>query len=268
MPHADPQRILFIDAYDSFTNNIVSLLETRLQVEVTIIRIDDPIKDFASFIRPFAAIVAGPGPGDPRKATDVGLFRELWKLDGDDLRPVLGICLGFQSLVHAFGGSIERLPEPRHGIVRKIRFNSDSDFSGVQEVETVQYHSLHALLRHGDAENDVDQWKPSAACPELQPLAWDYDSDNKPDAPYEALSPNPQRVLMAVRHVRLPFYAVQFHAESICSSEDARGVIDSWWAAARAWTRSSWHVRSIKNANRVVTSALVSDENVSSTAEI
>ena len=261
MPHADPQRILFIDAYDSFTNNIVSLLETRLQVEVTVIRIDDPIKDFASFIRPFAAIVAGPGPGDPRNPTDVGLFRELWKLDEDDVRPVLGICLGFQSLVHAFGGRIERLPEPRHGIVRKVRFNSDSDFSGVQEVETVQYHSLHALLRHGDADTDFNHWKPSAACPELQPLAWDYDSDNKPHATSENLSPNPQRVLMAVRHVKLPFYAIQFHAESICSSEDARRVIDAWWAAARAWTRSSWHVRSTKNSDRVISSAFVSDEN-------
>ena len=261
MPHADPQRILFIDAYDSFTNNIVSLLETRLQVEVTIIRIDDPIKDFASFIRPFVAIIAGPGPGDPRNPTDVGLFRELWKLDGDDVRPVLGICLGFQSLVYAFGGIVERLPEPRHGIVRKVRFNSDSDFSSVQEVETVLYHSLHVLLRHGDAETDVDRWKPSAACPEIQPLAWDCDSDNKPDAKFETLSPNPQRVLMTVRHARLPFYAVQFHAESICSSEDARRVIDAWWAAARAWTRSSWHVRGMKDAHKVVLPASVSNEN-------
>ena len=262
MPHADPQRILFIDAYDSFTNNIVSLLETRLQVEVTVIKIDDPIKDFASFIRPFAAIVAGPGPGDPRNPTDVGLFRELWKLDGDDVRPVLGICLGFQSLVHAFGGTIERLPEPRHGIVRKVRFNSDSDFSGVQEVETVQYHSLHASLRHGNAETDIDHWKPSAACPELQPLAWDYDSDNKPDATSGIVPPNPQRVLMAVRHVRLPFYAVQFHAESVCSSEDARRVIDAWWAAALAWTRASWHVRGGKDAHRIVSSAFVPHDNV------
>ena len=262
MPHADPQRILFIDAYDSFTNNIVSLLETRLQVEVTVIRIDDPIKDFASFIRPFAAIVAGPGPGDPRNATDVGLFREVWKLDGDDVRPVLGICLGFQSMVHAFGGKIERLTEPRHGIVRKVRFNSDCDFSFVQEVETVQYHSLHASLKYEDAKTDVDHWKPSAACPEIQPLAWDYDSDNKPDATSEILSPTQQRVLMATRHVRLPFYAVQFHAESICSSEDARKVIDTWWTAARAWTKSSRKVRGMKDFHRIVSSPLVSDENV------
>ena len=261
MPHADPQRILFIDAYDSFTNNIVSLLETRLQVEVTVIRIDDPIKDFASFIRPFAAIVAGPGPGDPRNPMDVGLFRELWKLDGDDVLPVLGICLGFQSLVHAFGGMIERLPEPRHGIVRKVRLNNDSDLACVQEVETVLYHSLHALLTHRDAKTNVDHWKPSAACPELQPLAWDYDFDNKPDATSEFLSLSPQRVLMAVRHVSKPFFGVQFHAESICSSEDARRVIDAWWTAARAWTRSSWHVRDTKDARRIASSAFVSDEN-------
>ena len=261
MPHADPQRILFIDAYDSFTNNIVSLLETRLQVEVTIIRIDDCIKNFASFIRPFAAIVAGPGPGNPRNPRDVGLFRELWKLDGDDVLPVLGICLGFQSLAHAFGGVIERLPEPRHGIVRKVRLNNDSDFACVHEVETVQYHSLHASLRHRDEKANVDHWKPSAACPELQPLAWDYDSDNKPDATSAILSPGLQRVLMAVRHVSNPFFGIQFHAESICSSEDARGVIDAWWAAARAWTRYSWQMRDMRDAHRIVSSAFVSDEN-------
>lgn len=255
MPHADPQRILFIDAYDSFTNNIVSLLETRLQVEVTIIRIDDPITDFASFIRPFAAIVAGPGPGDPRNPTDVGLFREVWKLDGDDVLPVLGICLGFQSLVHAFGGMIVRLPEPRHGIVRKVRFNNYSDFRGVQEVETVQYHSLHGSLRHRDEKINVEHWKPSAACPELQPLAWDYDSDNKQDA-----TSDPQSVLMAVRHVIKPLFGVQFHAESICSSEDARRVIDAWWATARAWTRSSRHVRDVGHAPRMVSSIFVSDK--------
>ena len=262
MPHADPQRILFIDAYDSFTNNIVSLLETRLQVEVTIIRIDDPINDFASFIRPFAAIVAGPGPGDPRNPIDVGLFRELWKLDGDDMLPVLGICLGFQSLVHAFGGMIEQLPEPRHGIVRKVRLNNDFDFVGVEEIETVLYHSLHASLTHRDATTNVDHWKPSAACPELQPLAWDYDSDNKPDATSEILSPSPQRVLMAVRHVSKPLFAIQFHAESICSSKDARRVIDAWWAAARAWTRSSWPLRDTKDAHRIASSTFVSDKDL------
>ncbi|KAK0512634.1 hypothetical protein JMJ35_004651 [Cladonia borealis] len=260
MPHADPQRILFIDAYDSFTNNIVSLLEKRLQVKVTVIRIDDPIKDFASFIRPFAAIVAGPGPGDPRNPMDVGLFRELWKLDGDKLLPVLGICLGFQSLVQAFGGIIDRLPEPRHGIVRKVRFNNDSDFACSQEVETVQYHSLHASLKHRDENTNVDHWKSSAACPELQPLAWDYNSDNKPDATSEILSPSPQRVLMAVRHVSNPFFGIQFHAESICSSEDARRVIDDWWAAARAWTRYSWQMRDIRDTPRIISSAFVSDE--------
>ena len=262
MPHADPQRILFIDAYDSFTNNIVSLLETRLQVEVTVIKIDDRTKDFASFIRPFAAIVAGPGPGDPRNPKDVGLFRELWKLDAEDVLPVLGICLGFQSLVHAFGGMIERLPEPRHGIVRKVRFNNDFDFACVQDVETVQYHSLHASLRHRDENTNVDHWKPSAACPELQPLAWDYDCENKPDLTSEIVLPSPQRVLMAVRHVSNPFFGIQFHAESICSSENARRVIDAWWAAARAWTRYSWQVRDMRDAHRISASAFGSDENL------
>ena len=237
MPHAAPQRILFIDAYDSFTNNIVSLLETRLRVEVTIIKIDDPISDFAKFLKPFIAVVAGPGPGDPRNAKDVGLYKDLWNLQTEDLLPVLGICLGFQSLVLAFGGTIQRLPEPRHGIIRSVASHGKSIFKGVDQLETIQYHSLHASLGHNFTSTYDELLEPSSACPDLQPLAWDFEIDNTRDVvPGKSLE-TPGRVLMAVHHTEKPFYGVQFHAESICSSEKARRVIDSWWAAARAWQK-------------------------------
>ncbi|KAL2039034.1 hypothetical protein N7G274_008083 [Stereocaulon virgatum] len=238
MPHAAPPRILFIDAYDSFTNNIVSLLETRLRAEVTIIKIDDPINDFAGFLKPFTAVVAGPGPGDPRTAKDVGLYNHLWNLQRENLLPVLGICLGFQSLVLAFGGTIERLPEPRHGIIRSVASHGESMFQGVDQMETIQYHSLHASLGHNLMSTYDELWEPSSACPELQPLAWDFEIDNMRDvAPWKSLEAS-GRVLMAVHHMAKPFYGIQFHAESICSSGKARRVIDSWWAAARSWQRA------------------------------
>ena len=240
MPHATTHRILFIDAYDSFTNNIIALLETNLRVEVTTIKIDEPISDFAGFLNPFSAVVAGPGPGDPRNFKDVGWIRELWKLEGQDLLPVLGICLGFQSLVLAFGGTVDRLAEPRHGVVRRVRGGGEGIFRGVEEVETVQYHSLCASLGPESKYEGVGSYDARGSllkCSDLRPVAWDYEIDNASDRTREAISLYPRRVLMAVEHKSKPFFGIQFHAESICSNSNAREVIEAWWEIANKWRR-------------------------------
>src|SRR5262245_15731167 len=98
-----PGRILYLDAYDSFSNNIVALVEECLDVNVITIRIDDPrfIKDslrFVAYLKNFDAVIAGPGPGTATNEQDVGLMQELWNLEKADLLPVFGICLGFQSM--------------------------------------------------------------------------------------------------------------------------------------------------------------------------
>ncbi|CAF9909937.1 MAG: hypothetical protein ALECFALPRED_006113 [Alectoria fallacina] len=241
MPHATTHRVLFIDAYDSFTNNIIALLETSLGVEVTTIKIDEPIPDFEEYLKPFSAVIAGPGPGDPRNSKDVGWIRELWKLEGQNLLPVLGICLGFQSLVLAFGGTVKRLREPRHGIVRRIRGKGEGIFSEVKEVETVQYHSFCASLgpeAKYKGNRSYDAGTPSPKRSDLRSLAWDYEMDNAADRTDEALSINPPRIMMAVEHKSKPFFGIQFHAESICSNNNARKVIESWWDVAKKWRRS------------------------------
>lgn len=247
MPHATARRVLFIDAYDSFTNNIIALLETNLHVEVTTIKIDEPIPNFAGFLKPFSAVVAGPGPGDPRNFTDVGWIRELWKLEGQDLLPVLGICLGFQSLVLAFGGTVDRLREPRHGVMRRVRGSGEGIFRGLEELQTVQYHSLYASLgpvgKH-TATRSYDGETSSLKCSDLRPLAWDYETDNAGDLTDEARSVNTCRVLMAVEHKSKPFFGIQFHAESICSSDKARNVIEAWWDIAQKWRRQDPDSRS------------------------
>ena len=93
-------RILYIDAYDSFANNIIALLKTSLDVDVHVITHDqyDNTDEFYALLHHFHAVVAGPGPGDPRNAKDVGCMRLLWALPQDQLLPVLGICLGFQDM--------------------------------------------------------------------------------------------------------------------------------------------------------------------------
>ena len=230
-------KVLFIDAYDSFSNNIIDLLETELQVNVVVIKIDAIIDDFSAFVRSFSAVIAGPGPGHPARTNDVGLIGELWKLQADDIIPVLGICLGFQSLVHAFGGSVEPLPEARHGIPRIIRSCGKSIFRDHKKVHSIQYHSLHANLRHpANSSQDPESgfqglWQPSEAVPELIPLAWDFADDN-----HESMRNNPYAILMAVMHTAKPFYGIQFHSESICSSASARAIISNWWQEAKTWT--------------------------------
>lgn len=248
MPHALTPRILFIDAYDSFSNNIVSLIELNLKIEVTVIKIDEPIENFPNFLKSFHGVIAGPGPGHPKNPTDVGLFNDLWKLQGDDVLPVLGICLGFQSLVLAFGGKIEQLPEPRHGIVRKIHSKGQSIFKGIGNIETVQYHSLHASLEKcctgnvdGDFESD-DLSKLKDVGSNLKPLAWDLNEEN-PDLSGESRQfRNPAAILMAVEHTKRPFYGIQFHPESLCSNRNAQKVIIAWWDLARKWKPCMAHI--------------------------
>ena len=235
-------RILFVDAYDSFSNNIVALLKTKLEdvveIEVTVIQINAIIPDFPKFLKGFDAVVAGPGPGNPNKAKDVGLMRQLWSLQDADLLPVLGICLGFQSLVLAFGGVISHLPDPRHGIETYIDHNDEHMFYGLNEIKAVQYHSLHASLGHDLPKEPVsvypdDLFQSTSSCPELVPLAWD--STDTPSA--VGYRRNPQFILMAVSHVdwKKPFCGMQFHPESISSSEQAQQIVRSWWGMAKQW---------------------------------
>ncbi|KAL9118796.1 MAG: hypothetical protein Q9187_004647 [Circinaria calcarea] len=231
-------RILFVDAYDSFTNNIISLLETRLDVEVTQVKIDSKIDNLGTFLRPFSAVIAGPGPGNPTNDADIGLIRDLWRLEGPDLLPVLGICLGLQSLVLAFGGTVKPLVQPRHGVVTLVKSSDKSIFTGIGDFYPVQYHSLHASLGHSHAELSnctEDLWTITPACPDLEPLAWDLPSGGLYDGWVQGNPQNPYPILMAVKHRLKPFFGLQFHPESICSDAKAQMVIESWWSMVNKW---------------------------------
>ncbi|KAL8985286.1 MAG: hypothetical protein Q9177_004476 [Variospora cf. flavescens] len=243
MPNrVNPSRILLIDAYDSFSNNIISLLETRLEgVKVTTIKVDEEIPELAIFLHPFDAVVAGPGPGHPDNREDVGLISQLWQLKDANMLPILGICLGFQSLVTAFGGSVVRLPAPRHGIVRNVTHHSISMFRGLGTIAPVQYHSLHAEFNHGAF---APGWttvstraRPSIGVGELELLAWDFGVDNQDSTHIPEYEANPEAILMAVKHKTKPFYGVQFHPESICSDASCRQMVANWWSEAQQWNQ-------------------------------
>lgn len=239
-------RILYLDAYDSFSNNIVAQIEQCTGAHVVKCYIDsDPdswhIPDaakalpatpaaFMNYAKTFDAVIAGPGPGSATCDEDVGWMKVLWKLQEEDLMPVLGICLGFQSMCHAFGANIEKLEDPRHGLVAPILHNRSSIFSHVAQLNATQYHSLQVMLDHRiqtkkAVRYPAELWEPTETCPNLQPLAWDF--DNKRNG----------AVLMAARHTRLPFWGVQFHPESICTNEEGARIIQNWWVEAKLWSQ-------------------------------
>ena len=228
-------RILFIDAYDSFSNNIIALLEKECGILVTRIYIDACIPDFENFLLTFTAVVCGPGPGHPQRPEDVGLFRKIWNLPENRLLPTLGVCLGFQSLSYNYGASVARLPRPRHGIKTAVATTSTSIFNGLSSFNTVQYHSLYVSLSSEPPRSLRNNHfsTPSERCPHLQPLAWDLgpQSDVGP-----SFNVNPPSILMAVKHTNKPFYGIQFHPESICSDLSTKRIIANWWHIALAWS--------------------------------
>ncbi|PHH59086.1 hypothetical protein CDD81_3811 [Ophiocordyceps australis] len=243
------RRILFLDAYDSFTNNIVSLLKEALGSHVVVHVMHMDLRrlsagerrwteqQFVQRLRHFDAVVCGPGPGSPLHDGDIGVFGLLWDLAREQAVPVLGICLGFQSLVAHFGGGIRRLRRGLHGMVRDIDhggLGGADVFDGVPPFRATLYHSLCADV--GQDHLDEQQWRlrrwqrPSCA-PDLTPLAWAVETSHVPAQPDE-------RILMAVRHAYKPLWGIQYHPESVCTEPAAHLVLSNWFRHALKWNEA------------------------------
>jgi para-aminobenzoate synthetase len=253
--------ILFIDAYDSFTNNIISLLTTALSASVRVIHIDSPGFETDNALRDelshYDAVVCGPGPGNPTNEKDVGLMNRIWKLSDEDMIPVLGICLGFQSLCLAFGGKIYCLKEGLHGIVRDIHYIGEDRwkdkykpskelFDGVDNLRATLYHSLQVDIgQHSISKGEWEDrmWDSPSQANCLQPLAW-----AETHAGDMAVLKD-DRILMAVRHRVKPFWGLQYHPESICTNEGGERVIKNWFTLAQQWSK--------KERNKLRNSSLI-----------
>ncbi|KAJ6259723.1 hypothetical protein Dda_5361 [Drechslerella dactyloides] len=225
----ETRRILLLDAYDSFSNNLAALIRLVTHAQVHTIKIDTyTFAEFRPFLRSFDAVVIGPGPGSPATPADVGIIPDIYALAEEEAVPVFGVCLGFQSLVLAFGGGIERLSVVKHGQGSAIRHVGRDIFDGCGAVDAIRYHSLRVTL-DGEPERRL----------EVLATADDGEAENGV-------------VVMAVRHRVLPFWGVQYHPESCCTNGDGAAVVGNWWRLATAWLESRGRVsRAIPETWRV-----------------
>ena len=179
--------ILVIDNYDSFTYNLVQYLG-ELGADVSVRRNDEVTVDGIAAMKP-ERIVISPGPGRPE---DAGVTMEVIRQLGPTI-PTFGVCLGHQAIGAVFGGSVVRATAPMHGKTSTIEHNGRGVFTGLSApFEASRYHSLVV----------ADKGLPE----ELEVTARTRDDGT----------------IMGLRHRTLPVHGVQFHPESILTSEGRR----------------------------------------------
>jgi anthranilate synthase/aminodeoxychorismate synthase-like glutamine amidotransferase len=178
--------ILLVDNYDSFTWNLYQSMAAA-GAEVRVVR-NDALGAREALSLGAAGLVLSPGPGWPK---DSGICPELLATAPDSL-PILGVCLGHQALVERYGGALEVDPVPTHGKSSLVHHDGAGLLRGLSNpFPAGRYHSLRA------ARESLPR--------ELALAAWTTEGH-----------------VMAVRHVALPRFGVQFHPESILTPQGAR----------------------------------------------
>lgn len=174
--------LLLIDNYDSFTYNLVHYLG-ELGAEVKVVRNDALSVDDAMALNP-AGIMLSPGPCDPDQA---GICLDMVKRAEQTRTPLMGVCLGHQSIGQAFGGKVVRCHEIVHGKMGQMKHAGEGLFAGLPNpFEATRYHSLV-----------VER----ASLPDCLKVTAELDDGT----------------IMGLQHRELPIHGVQFHPESIRS---------------------------------------------------
>jgi anthranilate synthase/aminodeoxychorismate synthase-like glutamine amidotransferase len=176
--------ILLIDNYDSFTYNLYQYIG-ELGEALTVKRNDEITVEDIENLNP-EAIIISPGPGRPENAGNtVEIIQQFYKNI-----PILGICLGHQAIGYSFGAVIEKAGKIMHGKTSKIQHSEKTLFQSLpQEIEVMRYHSL--VIKKGTL-----------------PPYFDVLAESKDDGE-----------IMAIKHCQYPLYGMQFHPESVGTSE-------------------------------------------------
>lgn len=187
-------QILVIDNYDSFTYNLAQLLGMK-ENEVIVKRNDELEIDDIKVLKPDKILIS-PGPGGPENS---GISLNVIKRFGSSI-PILGVCLGMQTICYSFGAEIFNSKNIFHGKTSLIKHNNKGIFNSVpQNFEAMRYHSLIV---------------------------------KKNTLPKELLITATAKngIVMGIRHISYPLEGIQFHPESILTSEGKK-IIDNWLAA-------------------------------------
>lgn len=173
-------KILVFDNYDSFTYNLVQMIEQIVGHRVEVFRND---KISLEAIAAYDKIILSPGPGIPEEA---GLLLEVIKTYAKT-KPILGVCLGQQAIAEVFGGSLINLSEIYHGIATSAQ---------ILPVESPLFKDLPQTIEVGRYHS------------------WAVNPEDFPEA-LEITAVDEHRMIMALQHRDFPVYGVQFHPESI-----------------------------------------------------
>jgi anthranilate synthase component 2 len=193
-------RVLIIDNYDSFVYNLVQYIG-ELGVEVLVCRNDKVSLKQVQELKP-SRIVISPGPGNPEDERYFGVCRAILQQVSPSV-PTLGVCLGHQGIVSAFGGKVTPAKRLMHGKTSWIKHDGKGIFRGVQDPFTAtRYHSLA-----GEKDSLPD-------CLEISAVSLD---DGE---------------VMGVRHKEYQIEGIQFHPESILC-EDGKMIIRNFIEGAR-----------------------------------
>jgi anthranilate synthase component 2 len=183
--------ILIIDNYDSFTYNLVHIV-AQYTDDYKVVRNDALTVDEVRELNPDKILIS-PGPGRP---ADAGITEPIIKELGSET-PILGVCLGHQAIGEVFGGKVVHAPKLMHGKTSKIRHDGKSVFKNIPDDFTAtRYHSL--VLDPDQIPNEL-----------------------------EVTAHSDDDVIMGLRHRRFPIEGIQFHPESILTTEGPN-LVKNW----------------------------------------
>lgn len=205
-------KILVFDNYDSFTYNLVHLVQKITGIKVEVFRNDEiPMERVADFDK----IILSPGPGVPKEA---GLLVPLIK-EYASAKPMLGVCLGHQAIGEAFGANLINLSTVYHGVATPISLTSDEKKMGKEGKIKSSFnirHSSSYLFEGLPEEIEVGRYH-----------SWVIADDDQFPNELEITARDANGYIMALQHKKWDVQGVQFHPESVLTPE-GEAIIKNW----------------------------------------